>query len=158
MELHLKQGYYKDIRSCEEMAKGSVLYDRYFATKGKTEDYIRSYFPDEGRGRIYFAMTSREEKAGLMVISRNGFTNEFHYLALLCVKDEFRGQGVGAWMLKQFEQMGREDGRRKASLTVSDFNTRAYDFYIKNGYYEVGIIPNALTDGIGEHLMLKDLC
>ena len=54
--------------------------------------------------------------------------------------------------------MGREDGRRKASLTVSDFNVRAFEFYKANGYYEVGIIPNALTDGIGEHLMLKDLC
>ena len=61
-------------------------------------------------------------------------------------------------ILEQFEQMGREDGRRKASLTVSDFNVKAFEFYKANGYYEVGIIPNALTDGIGEHLMLKDLC
>lgn len=158
MELRLKQGYYKDIRSCEAIARDSVLYDRYFAGSYKAEDYIRSYFPDEGRGRLYFAVTPRDEKAGLMVISRNGFTNEFHYLALLCVKNEFRGQGVGAWLLRQFEQMGREDGRRKASLTVSDFNTRAFEFYKKNGYYEVGMIPNALTEGIGEHLMLKDLC
>ena len=158
MELHLKQGYYKDIRFCDEIARDSVLYDRYFTGSYKTEDYIRAYFPDEGRGRLYFAMTSREEKAGLMVISKNGFTNEFHYLALLCVKNEFRGQGVGAWMLHQFERMGREDGRRKVSLTVSDFNVRAFEFYKKNGYYEGGMIPNALTDGIGEHLMLKDLC
>ena len=107
MELHLKQGYYKDIRFCDEIARDSVLYDRYFTGSYKTEDYIRAYFPDEGRGRLYFAMTSREEKAGLMVISKNGFTNEFHYLALLCVKNEFRGQGVGAWMLHQFERMGR---------------------------------------------------
>ena len=114
---------------------------------------------------LIFRMTGRDasilqkpERAGLMVISRNGFTNEYHYLALLCVKKEFRGQGVGAWLLEQFEQMGREDGRRKASLTVSDFNVKAFEFYKANGYYEVGIIPNALTDGIGEHLMLKDLC
>lgn len=158
MELHLKQGYYKDIRSCDAIARDSALYDRYFSASYKTEDYIRSYFPDEGRGRIYFAMTPHGEKAGLMVISRNGFTNEFHYLALLCVKKEFRSQGVGAWLLKQFEQMGREDGKRKASLTVSDFNTRAFEFYKKNGYYEVGMIPNAIVDGVGEHLMLKDLC
>ena len=31
MNLHLKQGYYKDIRACEEIAKDSVLYERYFA-------------------------------------------------------------------------------------------------------------------------------
>lgn len=107
---------------------------------------------------LYFAETAHGEKAGLMVISRNGFTNEYHYLALLCVKKEFRSQGVGAWLLQQFEQLGREDGRRKASLTVSDFNVRAFEFYKANGYYEVGMIPNALTEGIGEHLMLKDLC
>lgn len=158
MNLHLKQGYYKDIRACEEIARDSVLYERYFAHGYRTEDYIRAYFPDDGRGRLYFAETAHGEKAGLMVISRNGFTNEYHYLALLCVKKEFRSQGVGAWLLEQFEQLGREDGRRKASLTVSDFNVRAFEFYKANGYYEVGMIPNALTEGIGEHLMLKDLC
>ena len=103
-------------------------------------------------------VSGADREAGLMVISRNGFTNEYHYLALLCVKKEFRSQGVGAWLLEQFEQLGREDGKRKASLTVSDFNVRAFEFYKANGYYEVGMIPNALTEGIGEHLMLKDLC
>jgi ribosomal protein S18 acetylase RimI-like enzyme len=142
MNLHLKQGYYQDIRACEEIARDSVLYERYFANDYRTEDYVRAYFPDDGKGRLYFAETSKGEKAGLMVISRNGFTNEYHYLALLCVKKEFRGQGVGAWLLEQFEQMGREDGRRKASLTVSDFNVRAFEFYKANGYYEVGIIPS----------------
>lgn len=158
MELHLKQGYYKDIRSCDAIARESALYHHYFSASYKVEDYIRTYFSDEGRGRIYFAVTPRGEKAGLMVVSRNGFCKEYHYLALLCVKKEFRSQGVGAWLLKQFERMGREDGNRKASLTVSDFNTRAFEFYKKNGYYEVGMIPNAIIDGVGEHLMLKDLC
>lgn len=158
MELHLQRGYYKDLRCCEEIARDSALYERYFAEGFKTEDYIRDYFPDDGRGCLYFAVTAKGEKAGLMVISKNGFTNEYHYLALLCVKKEFRSQGVGAWLLSQFERLGAEDGRRKASLTVSDFNVRAFEFYKKNGYYEVGMIPNALVDGIGEHLMLKDLC
>ena len=103
MNLHLKQGYYKDIRACEEIARDSVLYERYFAHGYRTEDYIRAYFPDDGRGRLYFAETAHGEKAGLMVISRNGFTNEYHYLALLCVKKEFRSQGVGAlssWVVR----------------------------------------------------------
>ena len=70
MNLHLKQGYYKDIRACEEIARDSVLYERYFAHGYRTEDYIRAYFPDDGRGRRYFAETAHGEKAGLMVISR----------------------------------------------------------------------------------------
>ena len=60
MELHLKQGYYKDIRACDEIARGSVLHERYFSGSYRTEDYIRSYFPDDGRGRLYFAMTPRD--------------------------------------------------------------------------------------------------
>lgn len=158
MEWHLKRGYYKDLPLCEAIAKDSVLYERYFAGNYRVEDYIRAYFPDDGKGRLYFAENSRGELGGLMVISLNGFTSEFHYLALLCVKKEFRGQGLGAWLLERFADMGKEDGRRKASLTVSDFNVRAFEFYKANGYYEVGLIPNALTDGISEHLMLKDLC
>ena len=53
MNLHLKQGYYKDIRACEEIAKDSVLYERYFANDYRTEDYVRAYFPDDGKGRLY---------------------------------------------------------------------------------------------------------
>ena len=52
MNLHLKQGYYKDIRACEEIAKDSVLYERYFANDYRTEDYVRAYFPDDGKGRL----------------------------------------------------------------------------------------------------------
>ena len=62
MNLHLKQGYYKDIRACEEIAKDSVLYERYFANDYRTEDYVRAYFPDDGKGRLYFAETSKGER------------------------------------------------------------------------------------------------
>ena len=158
MNLHLKRGYYKDIRSCEEIARGSKLYDHYFSAPGRLETYVKSHFLGDGRGQLYFAETIHGEKAGLMIVDQGGFCNEYHYLALLCVKEKFRSQGVGAWLLSQFERMGREDKKRKASLMVSDFNDRAFEFYKRNGYYEVGMIPNAVVDGISEHFMLKDLC
>lgn len=41
MELHLKQGYYKDIRSCDAIARESALYHHYFSASYKVEDYIR---------------------------------------------------------------------------------------------------------------------
>ena len=158
MKLHLKRGYYKDFRSCEAIAKGSLLYDYYFSEPGKMEKYIKSHCLGEASGHLFFAETIHGERAGLMIVDQGGFCNEYHYLSLLCVKEEFRSQGVGAWLLSQFERMGREDNKRKASLMVSDFNDRAFEFYKRNGYYELGMIPNAVQDGISEHLMLKDLC
>lgn len=158
MNLHLKKGYYKDIRSCEAIARGSLLHENYFSVPGRMESYIKSHCTGDGKGQLYFAETVHGEKAGLMIVDQGGFCGEYHYLALLCVKEEFRSQGVGAWLLSQFERMGREDGKRKATLMVSDFNDRAFAFYKRNGYYEVGMIPNAVINGISEHLMFKDLC
>lgn len=156
MELKIVHGYYKDLKQCEEIMKGSPLYDAYFNKKDGVKDYIKLYYPDEGRGNLFFAETKEKEKVGLMVINDRGFIREFDYLALLGVKEGYRDKGVGTFLLNSFVERCRANGCPKASLLVSDFNT-AFDFYKKNGFYRCGVVPNALLDGIHEFIMLKDL-
>ena len=40
-------------------------------------------------------------------------------------------------------------------LFVSDFNTGAQRFYERNGYAQIGFVPNCLRPGNTENLMMK---
>lgn len=156
MTFTLKRGWYADIKLCDEIMRDSALYDAYFRDTISVRDYILEYFPDNGRGYLYFAVADNGDLAGLAVIHHKGFIKEYDYLALLGVKKEYRGTGAGRFLLAEFENICRQHGCRKASLLVSDFND-ARHFYEKHGYYQCGIVPNALVSGIHEYIMMKDL-
>ncbi len=49
------------------------------------------------------------------------------------------------------------DKYRKRFLVVADDNPDAKRFYDRNGYQQVGIIPNLYRPGITEYLMAKSL-
>ena len=76
------------------------------------------------------------------------------YLELLGVAPETRKIGVGAALLAQVE---RSVFARTKNLfaCVSDFNATARAFYQKNGYQEIGPMPNFLIPGSAEILLRK---
>jgi ribosomal protein S18 acetylase RimI-like enzyme len=45
----------------------------------------------------------------------------------------------------------------KLFLVVADYNPAAKRFYERNGYQQVGEIPNLYRPGVTEYLMVKDL-
>ena len=76
------------------------------------------------------------------------------YLELLGVADRVRGKGVGKQLLHHVESL--VFGRAKNLFAcVSDFNTVAREFYKKQGYQEIGPIPNFLIPGSAELLLRK---
>ena len=76
------------------------------------------------------------------------------YLELLGVASETRKIGIGAALLAQVE---RSVFARTKNLfaCVSDFNATARAFYQKNGYQEIGPMPNFLIPGSSEILLRK---
>ena len=44
-----------------------------------------------------------------------------------------------------------------AAVVVADYNPDAKRFYERNGYQQVGKIPNLYRSGITEYMMAKDL-
>ena len=70
-----------------------------------------------------------------------------------------QGQGIGASMLQAVEERLRAlNGRLLLVETIStlDFE-RTRNFYRKNGYTEVALVPNYYADGVGKTTFTKSL-
>lgn len=154
MDLTLRQAMMDDIEMCSSLGKNSLIYERYFDEEGSFTKSVRRGIEN---GQLYVAITRQGEIAGLIKVLQKGFCGLYPYLALISVGEEYRGGGVGSFLLSAFEQMGIEAGARKVALMVSDFNHDAKKLYERRGYRTIGLIPDAAKDGIGEYLMLKDL-
>ena len=92
-----------------------------------------------------------------MRVVPGGFCGLYHYLSLLGAAPWARGQGVGCFLMEEFGRMAREAGCAGTSLLVSDFNAGALAFYRGLGYWELGVLPDAVKPGIAERVLLKDL-
>jgi [ribosomal protein S18]-alanine N-acetyltransferase len=76
------------------------------------------------------------------------------YLELLGVDDRARGKGIGKELLAHIES--QVFARTKNLFAcVSDFNSGARAFYKKQGYQEIGPMPNFLIPGSAEILLRK---
>ena len=71
------------------------------------------------------------------------------------MKEEYRNKGIGKALLDYSEKIAYEMADR-FFLVVGDYNPDAKRFYERNGYQQVGEIPNLYRLGITEYLMVKD--
>lgn len=144
----------EDLAVCAAMDEGSLIHKYYFSRPGTLESVLRRA---QAAGQLWLAAGPAGEAGGLIKVVPRGFCGLYPYLSLITVGESFRGKGVGRFLMDCFEDMGRADGARKAALLVSDFNAGARTMYLRRGYREIGLIPDAALDGVGEYLMIKDL-
>ncbi|CAN5229027.1 hypothetical protein BH18CHL2_BH18CHL2_06190 [soil metagenome] len=78
------------------------------------------------------------------------------YLRLLLVAEGEQSRGVGAALLSRAERRAREARSRHLALLVTGTNRRARNFYEREGYRLVGILPGYVRPGIDEALYVKD--
>lgn len=149
MDLHLSKANPAHLKACATALKNSLLGRYYFEKQESAEAAVNEGFVSD---TLFVAETSTDT-AGFFLCLPNGAFHSFPYLHLLAVKEEYRGQGVGKFLLQSWE--GQTD-REKLFLCVADFNPGAKIFYEKNGYRQVGLIPDLYRKGITEYLMMKD--
>jgi ribosomal protein S18 acetylase RimI-like enzyme len=78
------------------------------------------------------------------------------YLQTLAVATPYRGQGVGARLMRFVEdRVFRE--RPNVFLFVSSFNLPAQKFYAALGYETIGVVREFLIQGHDEILMRKTI-
>lgn len=113
------------------------------------------------RDNELFVATMNNDVSGFYHVAKNGVFLTFPYLHLLAVKSSIRSQGIGALLLKHFEEMQlTADGfpyRPKTFLLVSKENPKAINFYERNGYTKQTTFDNMFAEGDTEVLMMKDL-
>lgn len=154
MNVRVEKADLSRLDDCIRIFQDSALHDRYFAGSDRLEEILRDGI---GKGELYLAVKSAGEAVGAMQIDLHGFFGAFPYLALLGVRRDSRGMGVGHTLLQTFEGVGKALGYGKVSLLVSHFNPRAKALYQSMGYRKVGYLENALKEGIHENIMVKSL-
>ncbi|ALP90402.1 MULTISPECIES: GNAT family N-acetyltransferase [Clostridium] len=60
------------------------------------------------------------------------------YIDVLCVKEEYRKEGLGSKILNEIEKVAKDKGCYLIHLDTFDF--QAKDFYLKHGYDIFGIL------------------
>lgn len=114
-------------------------------------DWIRIFCPlPQSRDSYVAALDGRV--AGVAIVKQKFLLGD--YLELLGVAEWARNKGVGTRLLRHVEQLvfGRT---QNLFACVSDFNRSARGFYQKQGYQEIGAMPNFLIAGSAEILLRK---
>lgn len=140
-----------DLNECMETFRESSLNQAY---DGQVLDWIKTGLQ---RNELWGAKTSSGEIVAIMWVEENGFFHEYPYLALICVKNTYQGQGIGTFLLTIYEAIARSLGKKKITLMVGDFNINAKKLYERMGYKEVGKVEAAYMPEIAEYIMLKEL-
>lgn len=109
------------------------------------------YWYVEDDGKIIGAIGIRENKYG-----SGGYEMDEDYIA---VHKDYRGKGIATQLIKTAEKFVRERGGKYIHVLTCDIGSYkpARAFYEKNGYKEVGKIPNYYVPGEGRIDYLKEL-
>ncbi|MFH1530728.1 MAG: GNAT family N-acetyltransferase [Pseudomonadota bacterium] len=141
----------EDIDALVEIVQGQPLWERY------------GYRPSRVKSDLLGAMESAdtvlvaeagEGAVGFIWLQGKAAFSRSPYLRVLAVCRGSEGQGIGGLLLRRGEESMNGAGGGMF-LLVSDFNRDAHRFYLREGYCEVGRIPDYLVQGISERLMFK---
>ena len=146
------KGNEQHLKDCRDALCRSALGEKYFSSPGSAENAIL-----EGihQGNLYVALIGKECVGFTYIIPKGAF-HGFPYLHIISIKEEYRGRGIGKALLDYSERIALEMAD-KFFLVVADYNPDAKRFYERNGYQQVGEIPNLYRSGFTEYLMAKNL-
>ncbi len=114
-------------------------------------DWLRIFAPLPA-GRDTFILEADGAVLGIAIVRRKFLFGD--YLELLGIAPSATGRGFGSSLLAHIESL---TFARAPNLfaCVSDFNDAARAFYRKQGYKEIGPMPNFLIPGYAEILLRK---
>jgi [ribosomal protein S18]-alanine N-acetyltransferase len=115
------------------------------------EDWGRIFCPTP-QGRESFVAELEGNVAGIAIVRQKFLLGD--YLELLGVATWARGTGIGRQLLGHIESLVFARTKNLFAC-VSDFNKGARGFYKKQGYEEIGPMPNFLIPGSAEILLRK---
>lgn len=75
----------------------------------------------------------------------------------LAVRQEFRGSGIGEYLMRKAIERLKERGKREIALEVRVSNTIAQNLYKKLGFKILETIPNYYSDGEDAYYMVLRL-
>jgi len=119
-------------------------------TLGRTYEKCMMILNDKSR-EVYVAYKDNELIGFIILIMTGALTG---YIQTLAVKEDYRGQGLGAEIMKFAEDRILAE-RPNVFICVSSFNPRAQDFYKHLGYELIGELKEYIIPGHSEYLLRK---
>lgn len=103
----------------------------------------KEYFEDMIKNEIVF-IAQIEDKivgylAGSICESISYITESFAELDNMCIDDEYRRFGIGTLLMNEFKKYCKEKNMQNIKVTASAKNSRAIQFYMKNGFEDYNI-------------------
>ena len=111
-----------------------------------------AYFTPLPQGRDSYVVDQNGRVAGIGVVRQKFLLGD--YVELFGVADWARDRGLGMLLLAHIEAVVFARVKNLFAC-VSDFNDQARHFYKKQGYLEIGPMPNFLIPGSAEILLRK---
>jgi ribosomal protein S18 acetylase RimI-like enzyme len=102
---------------------------------------------------ILFIARAGGERCGFALVNPRGVAGS-PYLVAIAIAADRRSRGAGAALLTHCERWAAGLSRH-FFLCVSSFNTRAQQFYWRQGFRQIGVLADYIVDGASERLMYK---
>lgn len=115
---------YQTMKECDDAFEKSIL---------NRSDFAQLYEKICNHA-VFLKAESAGETAGFSAMYANNRETAAAYITLICVKENFRKQHIGASLLKKCEDIARQNGMRTIRLEVRNANTGAVAFYKKSGF------------------------
>ena len=117
------------------------------------DDTLKVGWPFEKEGKEYFEnmlnseivfVAEVEEKivgylAGSICEEVSYITETFAELDNMCIDDNYRRYGIGTLLMDEFKKHCKEKNMQNIKVTASAKNSRAIQFYMKNGFEDYNI-------------------
>jgi len=138
----------------EDLIKVQELNNNLFELEfNNFDDTLKVGWPFEKEGKEYFEnmiknnivfVAEVEEKivgylAGSICEQTSYITETFAELDNMCIDDEYRRLGIGTLLMDEFKEYCKENKVQNIKVTASAKNSRAIQFYMKNGFEDYNI-------------------
>lgn len=154
-----KQSDLKDFR--ETLESSGFFYDYEIEA---AEDFLKYQLEDGDESGIHYYMAEDKSIAegkmiGFICFGFDSCTLNTWLLYWMGVHNDYRGKGVGAQLLKKFEEYVVSKGGKKIVLETAgrELYKPTRDFYEKYGYREEGIVPDYYSVGDARVTYVKDV-
>lgn len=147
-----------DTQDIDDLAQWMIhvsLWQRYNLTVEKIVKQMNTALASSDK---VFAIYERQRDLviGFAWVVPQGMFGKSPYLKQIGIHPDYAGLGLGQDLLTHIEQYVAGTSR-DLFLLVSDFNTRAQNFYQNQGYQQIGIVPAYVLPDVNELIYHKRL-
>lgn len=103
----------------------------------------QEYFEDMIKNEIVFVAQIEDKIVGYLagnICEKISYITEtFAELDNMCIDDEYRRFGIGTLLMDEFKKYCKEKNMQNIKVTASAKNSRAIQFYMKNGFEDYNV-------------------